>query len=816
MLSKEKFDSYSIKNVVTFYSYKGGVGRTTSLALTASYLARSGKSVFILDCDFEAPGLINFFNTSQTETPKNGIIEYFNDTLFDSEINLEEYIISVDKEYSGEGSISLMAAGNIASTCKNDMLDYIEGLARIDLHGLSLVKKFKTLIDEINEKYNPDVIMIDSRTGFNNIFGALAKISNHVVILSGDDIQNQPGLSYAVGNLKETDASISFVLSIISNNYSRRFSNFEKYVTSNFSSEADVFYFDRQNTLECIGTSFEEKRDVEDFITGENGSSQYHKFFNHLSNIVSVATSNTVTNDILPQALIELNIEPSTEVPSNSSDELKVDIKDVILNEVSDKLPNLYAENIIYTDDYVNKFLFIRPCMEDFFIPEKTLLLGDKGTGKTAFYQALRNNNFFKKLEERTQKKHLNYTVFNITNFENDNFEILGFDDFQKDELFIKKFWIFYIWNALCSRKIFETHLKSHIIDLSKAKARDEIVSIVNNSELHSMIEDDLISFSSKLKSNDKRLIITFDRLDNIVKPYMWNDIITPLVKLCMRFPYINIIPKLFMRRDLYDRLGNLTNKSSFESRAINLEWSQNEMFSYFLKIVFTACKKEFFEYLNGRENMSPIFLEQVRAKLKSKTVEHNQLPLDTHIIQPIINIFFGEPKPRKNGLVSTAYEDLYRNIQSADKTVNLRPFLDLMTNAIKHQKEQDSEKQFRKEAIIGLAYCTSKLVRKAAVVNYLEDLWNEQGNEFVKYFCEYFSKNEVESKYRNNSLHEHIFENLLLEIKSKNDDVASIKQSTLDELKKILVASKIVTPYMVGNKTRYAFAYLYTNYLGI
>ncbi|MBO8125088.1 AAA family ATPase, partial [Klebsiella pneumoniae] len=38
-------------NLITFYSYKGGVGRTTSLALTATYLARKGNNVFVIDCD---------------------------------------------------------------------------------------------------------------------------------------------------------------------------------------------------------------------------------------------------------------------------------------------------------------------------------------------------------------------------------------------------------------------------------------------------------------------------------------------------------------------------------------------------------------------------------------------------------------------------------------------------------------------------------------------------------------------------------------------------------------------------------------------
>jgi len=392
----------------------------------------------------------------------------------------------------------------------------------------------------------------------------------------------------------------------------------------------------------------------------------------------------------------------------------------------------------------------------------------------------------------------------------------LNFNCYIKDELFIKKFWLFFIWNAICGeRGRFESGYNKSIIDLSKTNATSKIIKLINNDELFSSIEEEIIKFNNELKTSDERLIITFDRLDNIVKPYLWNDIISPLVKLCMRFPWDYIHPKLFLRRDLYERLGNLTNKSSFNTRIINLEWSQNEMFSYFLKIIFTYCKDDFFNYLEAYSS-SEIRMKEIKQKLKTKNIEHNQLPLNTYLIEPIINLFFGAPRSRKHRKVSTAYEDLYRNIQSADKTINLRPFLDLIANAIKEQSEKDSEKHFRKNSILGLSYCTSKQVRKAAVIQYLQDLWNEQGNEFVKHFCEDLSNNKVDSKYKKNWLNVDVFEQLLVEIKNLHKDDESIKKSSLEELKQILIANKIITPYMVGNKTRYGFAYLYTNYLGI
>src|SRR4029077_8525550 len=48
-------------SIVTFYSYKGGVGRSMALANIAVLLARRGKKVLAVDWDLEAPGLPRYF-----------------------------------------------------------------------------------------------------------------------------------------------------------------------------------------------------------------------------------------------------------------------------------------------------------------------------------------------------------------------------------------------------------------------------------------------------------------------------------------------------------------------------------------------------------------------------------------------------------------------------------------------------------------------------------------------------------------------------------------------------------------------------------
>src|ERR1700691_4982057 len=66
--------------VYTFYSFKGGTGRTMALANVAALLAKWGYSVLVVDWDLEAPGLERFFSgvkpdmgKARTTTP--GIVD---------------------------------------------------------------------------------------------------------------------------------------------------------------------------------------------------------------------------------------------------------------------------------------------------------------------------------------------------------------------------------------------------------------------------------------------------------------------------------------------------------------------------------------------------------------------------------------------------------------------------------------------------------------------------------------------------------------------------------------------------------------------
>ena len=69
--------------IFTFYSYKGGVGRSMSLINSAFELAGRGRHVLILDMDLEAPGISNFLfrNKEFQHLPKKDILDLLKDVL---------------------------------------------------------------------------------------------------------------------------------------------------------------------------------------------------------------------------------------------------------------------------------------------------------------------------------------------------------------------------------------------------------------------------------------------------------------------------------------------------------------------------------------------------------------------------------------------------------------------------------------------------------------------------------------------------------------------------------------------------------------
>lgn len=180
--------------IVTFYSFKGGVGRTTALLSCAWQLASAGQKVAVIDLDLEAPGLGALLNV---ET-RRGVTDYLVDHIATGSGSLDG--MSVQPPLLGDQApnFHLYPAGNLD-------LQYIEKLARLDFvtaaaHADSPAEQALTaLLKQIRAEVRPDYIFIDSRAGLHDIAGlSLHRLAHVDVLVARAGEQSYRGLELAL------------------------------------------------------------------------------------------------------------------------------------------------------------------------------------------------------------------------------------------------------------------------------------------------------------------------------------------------------------------------------------------------------------------------------------------------------------------------------------------------------------------------------------------------------------------------------------------------------------------------------------------
>lgn len=171
--------------VVTFYSYKGGVGRSFTLANVAVLLARWGYRVLAIDWDLEAPGLQHYFRPLLPKTPTGGVVDLAADFLAGAERPGRH---AVRLELAG-GEVSLLAAG------KQDV-HYTSRVQDIDWEDLYR-RGFADFLEVCRAEWteNHDFVLIDSRTGISDIGGiCTAHLPDKLVVLFTANQQSVEGV----------------------------------------------------------------------------------------------------------------------------------------------------------------------------------------------------------------------------------------------------------------------------------------------------------------------------------------------------------------------------------------------------------------------------------------------------------------------------------------------------------------------------------------------------------------------------------------------------------------------------------------------
>ena len=175
--------------VYTFYSYKGGVGRSMAMANVAVLLAKWGKRVLVVDWDLEAPGIERYFKAdgnndirssirlSNTPKEKYGIVDLVLDRISKNSLKWHDCVINAEI-YDKAPSLSIITAGKQTSK-------YPESVQNLNWNELFEKENIGAWLNELREEWieEYDIVLIDSRTGISDIGGICTIILPDVLVL---------------------------------------------------------------------------------------------------------------------------------------------------------------------------------------------------------------------------------------------------------------------------------------------------------------------------------------------------------------------------------------------------------------------------------------------------------------------------------------------------------------------------------------------------------------------------------------------------------------------------------------------------------
>lgn len=179
---------------VTFYSYKGGVGRSMALANVACLLAQDDdhpQRVLLWDFDLEAPGLHRLFPPQQPH--KLGFVDLvYNYARTGNLPTVQDYIYSSVVE-----GVDVLPAG-IVDQAYCEKLQQLHWPAFFTADPSDPGSFFGPFREEI-KKFGYDYVLIDSRTGLNDQAGICTQVlPDLLLILFRLTAQNLDGLQHVV------------------------------------------------------------------------------------------------------------------------------------------------------------------------------------------------------------------------------------------------------------------------------------------------------------------------------------------------------------------------------------------------------------------------------------------------------------------------------------------------------------------------------------------------------------------------------------------------------------------------------------------
>ena len=160
---------------IVFASVKGGVGRSTALAVTASDLSRRNRNILVIDLDLEAPGLGDMLLDDE-RMPRFGTVDYLVENGLGGvpDESLSDFVGTSALTTAGGGRVDVVPAlGRNAADYPGNTLPKLSRAMIEDIgpngDSISVTVQIADMIRRFTGRDTYDVVLIDSRAGLSEL-----------------------------------------------------------------------------------------------------------------------------------------------------------------------------------------------------------------------------------------------------------------------------------------------------------------------------------------------------------------------------------------------------------------------------------------------------------------------------------------------------------------------------------------------------------------------------------------------------------------------------------------------------------------------
>jgi CobQ/CobB/MinD/ParA nucleotide binding domain len=586
--------------IVCFYSFKGGLGRTTAMVTSGIALARMGYKVAMLDFDLEAPGLSTLFsNDMEQALEARGIVDFLVDV---SSLNnnmdnlrLSDYYFTVNKQdVIGTNGGELLIFPAICEKNETEDIGYISKLSKINLLFQNQQPFLPDLLlDKIQSELNPDIILIDTRTGINEIGGLfLSRYADMSFLFFFGNKQNMFGLKSILGEFSQFKSKIYLVNSPVPKHP--------------LGQEVKEFYL--QSAYDIFSEQVYEEGDAP-FINDE--TAPHYPIEVPFNDLAIIADRIDNLKGILEERGGEnpyLKMAETMKTIISKGIVQKPNLLDKPTNEASykellfafrDIAPEGTAASEYEISENISDWFYPRKDYKFIFDKSKFLILGEKGAGKTALYAVLSNKEYASNLATYLSRNNV-VESNEFTNTEwikamdkTENYPSRSvFEEMLNDTLSDHGTMIRF-WKWLMIRYTPENYLPpkeefKQILAIARSKSFKDIV-IASEQRTYSIALDEVINeINAKLKNEQKYFTYIYDYLDRELPEE--NDLRGKLISglIDMWYSYSSrlsqIRAKIFLRKDIFEREVFFTDKVKVNNNSAEITWEYDQLLNVIWK----------------------------------------------------------------------------------------------------------------------------------------------------------------------------------------------------------------------------------------